>query len=30
MPLDEIEARLGDPLLFKRTRHVVTEIERTL
>ena len=29
-PLDEIEARLGDPLLFKRTRHVVTEIERTL
>lgn len=29
-PLDEIEARLDDPLLFKRTRHVVTEIERTL
>jgi galactokinase len=29
-PLDEIEAELGDPLLFKRTRHVVTEIERTL
>jgi galactokinase len=29
-PLAEIEARLGDPLLFKRTRHVITEIERTL
>ena len=29
-PLAEIEAALGDPLLFKRTRHVVTEIERTL
>jgi galactokinase len=30
MPLEDIEAKLGDPLLFKRTRHVVTEIERTL
>jgi galactokinase len=30
MPLDEIEAKLDDPLLFKRTRHVVTEIQRTL
>ena len=30
MPLDELEAKLDDPLLFKRTRHVVTEIERTL
>ncbi|BEP12105.1 galactokinase [Acidothermaceae bacterium B102] len=30
MPLDELEAKLGDPLLFKRSRHVVTEIERTL
>jgi galactokinase len=29
-PLDEIEAELDDPLLFKRARHVVTEIERTL
>ena len=29
-PLDELEAKLDDPLLFKRTRHVVTEIERTL
>jgi galactokinase len=30
MPLGEIEANLDDALLFKRTRHVVTEIERTL
>jgi galactokinase len=30
MPLDELEAKLGDPVLFKRARHVVTEIERTL
>jgi galactokinase len=30
MPLAEIEQRLDDPVLFKRTRHVVTEIERTL
>ncbi len=29
-PLDELEAKLDDDLLFKRTRHVVTEIERTL
>lgn len=30
MPLDELEARLEDPVLFQRARHVVTEIERTL
>lgn len=30
MPLDELETRLGDPVLFKRAKHVVTEIERTL
>jgi galactokinase len=29
-PLEEIEATLHDAVLFKRTRHVVTEIERTL
>ena len=30
MPLDQLESKLGDPVLFKRARHVVTEIERTL
>jgi galactokinase len=30
LPLGEIEAKLRDAVLFKRTRHVVTEIERTL
>jgi galactokinase len=30
LPLGEIEDKLQDAVLFKRTRHVVTEIERTL
>ncbi len=30
VPLDEIESRLNDPLLFKRIRHIVTETRRTL